>query len=188
VEDAFFEVCPVCADARRSTVVDFPELTFSRCDGCGLVYKSRQVPGLGHGYEEKFFLGGGGKYLKRWAHRVRKCRRQIQAALEFTPGARTLLDVGCSVGYVLAAAKELGLAATGLDVSQFAVDACRQRGFDAVVGSLTALPFPDAAFDVVMLKAVLEHVPDPMAGLREAARVVRPGGVLFVVVPDGNYW
>ncbi|MGZ6081577.1 MAG: class I SAM-dependent methyltransferase, partial [Myxococcaceae bacterium] len=176
---SFFEVCPVCADPRRSTLVEFPELTFSRCAGCGLIYKSHQVSGLGHGYEEKFFLGGGAKYLRRWAHRVRKCTRQIQACLEFQPRAQALLDVGCSTGYVLAAAKGLGLSATGLDVSEFAVDACRARGFEAVVGSATALPFPDGAFDVVMLKAVLEHIRDPMAGLREAARVVRPGGVLF---------
>jgi len=185
---SFFELCPVCGDARRSTVVAFPELTFSRCAGCGLIYKSQQIPGLGHGYEEKFFLGGGAKYLRRWAHRVRKCRRQLQACLELQPNAHALLDVGCSMGYVLAAARDLGLAATGLDVSQFAVEACRTRGFEAVVGSATALPFPDAAFDLVMLKAVLEHIPDPMAGLREAARVVRPGGVLFVVVPDGAYY
>jgi SAM-dependent methyltransferase len=184
----FFQACPVCAEARRSTVVEFAELAFSRCAGCGLIYKSRQVPGLGHGYEETFFLGRGGKYLRRWAHRVRKCTRQIQACLEFQPGARTLLDVGCSMGYVLAAARDLRIAATGLDVSRFAVDTCRTHGFEAVMGSATALPFPDAAFDVVMLKAVLEHIPDPMAGLREAARVVRPGGVLFVVVPDGDYY
>lgn len=168
--------------------MEFPELTFSRCDGCGLIYKSSQLPGLGHGYEESFFLGRGAKYLRRWDHRVRKCRRQIQGCLEFQPAARALLDVGCSMGYVLAAAKELGLAATGLDVSQFAVDACRERGLEAVVGSAMALPFADASFDVVMLKAVLEHIPDPMTGLREAARVVRPGGVLFVVVPDGDYY
>lgn len=113
---------------------------------------------------------------------------ELQACLEFQPQARALLDVGCSMGYVLAAAKDLDLAATGLDVSQFAVEACRKRGFDAVVGSLTALPFPDASFDVVTLKAVLEHVPDPMAGLREAARVVQPEGVLLVVMPDGAYY
>jgi SAM-dependent methyltransferase len=183
----FFPACPVCAGTARTPVVEFPELTFVRCGGCGVIYKHEQVPGLGHGYEGEYFLAGDGKYMRRWAHRVRKCRRQIVAAMEFTSGARTLLDVGCSAGYVLAAAKELGLEATGLDYSAFAVEMCRKRGFEAVTGSLTALPFPDASFDVVMLKAVLEHVPDPLAGLREAARVVRPGGVIFVIVPDGDY-
>lgn len=184
----FFPACPVCADDRRTPVVEFPELTFARCSKCGLIYKHEQVPGLDRGYEDAYFLDGDGKYMRRWAHRVRKCRRQIQACLEFAPGAHTLLDVGCSAGYVLEAAKALGLQATGLDFSAYAVDMCVKRGYEAVTGSLTALPFPDASFDVVMLKAVLEHVPDPMAGLREAARVLRPGGAAFIVVPDGDYF
>lgn len=184
----FFEVCPVCGGAERTPVVSFDELSFTRCGGCGLIYKHTQVPGLGHGYEEKFFLAGDAKYRRRWAHRVRKCRRQVDACLSFVPGAKTLLDVGCAYGYVLEAAAAAGLQATGLDFSAFAVDQCRARGFHAVEGSLTALPFPDASFDVVMLKAVLEHVDDPLQGLREAARVLRPGGVIFVIVPDGDYF
>jgi SAM-dependent methyltransferase len=99
-----------------------------------------------------------------------------------------LLDVGCSTGYVLSAAKSLGLAATGLDFSAHAARHCRDKGFCALQGELGALPFPDASFDIVILKAVLEHIPQPMDGIQEAARVLRPGGVIFVIVPDGDYF
>jgi SAM-dependent methyltransferase len=186
--ETFFARCPVCAGERFEAVSAFPEILFVRCVECGVIYKREQRVGLGHGYEDEFVHAGGPKYMRRWAHRVRKCRRQVQACLEFAPQARTLLDVGCSTGYVLAAAGSLGLEATGLDFSWNAARHCLEKGYRAVQGELGALPFGSASFDVVMLKAVLEHIPDPMIGLQEAARVLRPGGVIFVVVPDGDYF
>jgi SAM-dependent methyltransferase len=184
----FFARCPVCGGEDCHPVSTFPEILFVRCSGCGVIYKREQRPGLGHGYEDEFVHAGGPKYMRRWAHRVRKCRRQIQACLEFAPRARALLDVGCSTGYVLGAAQSLGLQAMGLDFSRHAAQHCLGRGYRAVQGELGALPFASASFDIVMLKAVLEHIPDPMRGLQEAARVLKPGGVVFVVVPDGDYF
>ncbi|MBN1208884.1 MAG: class I SAM-dependent methyltransferase [Myxococcaceae bacterium] len=184
----FLASCPVCGATEASEVITFPELRFGRCAGCGLIYKQEQRPGLGEGYEEKYFRFNRAGYLQRWDHRVRKCRRQLLASLEFAPHARSLLDVGCSAGYVLAAAKSLGLAEMGLDLSEFAVQLCRERGFQAERGSLTQMPFADASFDIVTAKHTLEHVESPMDGLREIHRVLRPGGVAFLVVPDAAYY
>lgn len=52
-----------------------------------------------------------------------------------------------------------------------------------VQGSITALPFPDASFDLAICYHVLEHVPDDRAGMRELARVLKPGGFALVQVP-----
>jgi SAM-dependent methyltransferase len=52
-----------------------------------------------------------------------------------------------------------------------------------VVADIASLPFRPAAFDGVLLKDVVEHVPDPIAVLAEAARVVQPGGRAAVEVP-----
>ncbi len=85
-----------------------------------------------------------------------------------------VLDAGCGAGdwATLVAAPEVA----GVDSSEAAVKAARARGVDARVGEIEALPFEDGSFDVVMCNAVLYHLADVDTGLRELARVLRPGG------------
>lgn len=52
-----------------------------------------------------------------------------------------------------------------------------------IVSDITAIPVPDASFDAVMCTEVLEHVPDPVAALRELNRVLKPGGHLLITAP-----
>lgn len=188
----FFERCPVCGADATKQLVDFPELVFVRCDGCGLFYKSQEEAGLrariAKKYDAGYFVHGRAQYLKRWDHRVAKCTRQLLMCLEFAPQARQVLDVGCSAGYVLAAAQRLGLHGTGIDIAAFSASLSKERGFDAATASLTELPFRDGSFDVVTAKHTLEHVRVPKQGAAEVARVLRPGGVAFIVVPDSAYW
>lgn len=187
MRQVFLAQCPVCGAGEASPVVSFPQLSFGRCVACGVVYKREQVPALPRKYESEYFEQGGAQYLKRWEHRVRKSRRHVLACLEFAPAARSLLDVGCSAGYVLEAARSLGLREAGLDVSAYTVELCRQRGYRAEQGTLTALPFADGEFDVVTAKHTLEHVTDPLKALSELRRVLSPGGVALIVVPDADY-
>ncbi|MFO0596456.1 MAG: class I SAM-dependent methyltransferase [Myxococcaceae bacterium] len=188
----FFEQCPVCSATEASTIVEFPELRFARCATCGLVYKAEEQKDLrarlAKKYDADYFIHGQAQYLKRWAHRVAKCRRQLLMCLEFAPHSRRTLDVGCSAGYVLAAAASLGLEPTGMDIAAYAAKLARERGYGAATGSLTELPFRDGAFDVITAKHTLEHVDVPKRGLSELARVLAPGGVALVVVPDADYW
>lgn len=190
--NSFFEYCPVCSSTEAEQVVDFPEPRFVRCLVCKLVYKSHQLADLQErltsGYDANYFENGGAQYLKRWHHRVSKCRRQLLACLEYAPHARHILDVGCSAGYVLGAAKQLGLRPIGVDVAPFATRLARSRGFHTAVASLTALPFARGSFDIVTAKHTLEHVTTPRRAWEEVARVLAPGGVAFIIVPDSDYF
>lgn len=184
----FFTQCPVCDERSQRPLIEFPELVYVRCAACALIYKSEQVERLGVGYEDEYFKFNRAGFLKRWSHRVRKCMRQLRDCLVVTPNARVVVDVGCSAGYVLEAARRLELEPIGVDISKFAVELCREKGFRAELGSLSKVPLDDASVDIVTLKHTLEHVPDPLSGLRELFRILRPGGSVLIVVPDADKW
>jgi ubiquinone/menaquinone biosynthesis C-methylase UbiE len=89
---------------------------------------------------------------------------------------REVLEVGCGTGLVLQRVAQFARAATGVDLSPGMLARARARGLEVREGSATALPFPDASFDVVYSFKVLAHIPDIERCLAEMVRVARPGG------------
>jgi SAM-dependent methyltransferase len=85
-----------------------------------------------------------------------------------------VLDAGCGEGWFarLVAAPRVEC----VDLSPAAVAAARSHGLPARVGDIQHLPFDDGEFDVVVCNWVLYHLPDVDRGLRELARILRPGG------------
>lgn len=105
-----------------------------------------------------------------------------------------ILDVGCGSGGLARLLVEEGAEVTGVDPNPQALTAARTRVPAARFeeASAEALPFEDAAFDVVLVVNALHHVPlDAMdRAVAEAARVARPGGWLIVLEPlaAGNFF
>lgn len=118
-------------------------------------------------------------------------RKRSLEVLDARPGERILID-GCGTGADLAFIPA-GVEVTATDLTPAMVQRTRHRALilgrpvDARVMDAQALGFPDAAFDAVVLHLILAVVPDPVAAVREAARVLRPGGRAVVFdkwVPD----
>jgi SAM-dependent methyltransferase len=119
--------------------------------------------------------------------------RRVRVVLEYLdvqPGER-VLDCGCGLGWMTHVTRELHdcrLAATDYDVPRLTTTR-REVAADVSVAAsdVLRLPYPDDAFDKVILSEVLEHIVDDSAALREVRRVVKPGGVVAITVPNHDY-
>jgi SAM-dependent methyltransferase len=101
------------------------------------------------------------------------------------PSDARMLDVGCGTAWI----GDHFANYTGVDASPEAVESARERGRNVLLGDADEpLPFPDASFDGVVLKDVLEHVSDPVGLVREAYRVLAPSGLVFASSPDAQRW
>ncbi|MDW8308303.1 MAG: class I SAM-dependent methyltransferase [Verrucomicrobiales bacterium] len=113
-------------------------------------------------------------------------RRDVEASVRYLPaqpGGR-LLDVGCGSGDWLVQMRARGWQVEGLDFDPTAVEVARKRGLPVRLGPLEQQGYEAESFDAVTLHHVIEHVPDPVATLRECHRVLRRGGRLVVATPN----
>ncbi|HEY9482061.1 MAG TPA: methyltransferase domain-containing protein [Micromonosporaceae bacterium] len=124
--------------------------------------------------------------------------RLSQAYFESVPldAAQRLLALGCGTGVEVRALRRRtrpDAAIVGIDHSPVLIDTARRltadEGLDHNVryetGDAHRLPYPDDEFDIVTLHTLISHVDDPLQVLREARRVVRPGGTIAIF--DGDY-
>lgn len=109
--------------------------------------------------------------------------RQGQAVLQRFPDLRGLrvLELGCGHGGMLGALKGRGADAVGVDVDEHRVDYALSRGHTSQVADAANLPFPDSSFDAIVTADTIEHIHDLRGALREAYRVLKPGGHLYAV-------
>jgi ubiquinone/menaquinone biosynthesis C-methylase UbiE len=121
-------------------------------------------------------------------------RRRVQTIFEWLDpqDGDKILDGGCGRGFYLNFIRHVcGAELVGIDIQHSYLRVgwpiLGKRRIELINASLHALPFPDDAFDKIILSEVLEHLPDDVAGLRQVTRVLRPGGLLTITVPNANY-
>jgi len=100
-------------------------------------------------------------------------------------GAVRALDVGCGAGHLMVALARAGWAVEGLDPDPMAAEVARRTtGCGVTVGNLLTADLPAAAFDLVVLSHVLEHLDDPHAALRRLADLLVPAGRTVLIYPN----
>jgi 2-polyprenyl-3-methyl-5-hydroxy-6-metoxy-1,4-benzoquinol methylase len=160
------------------------------CQSCGFVYADPAATQRDYDrfycewskYDDSTTATGSG--LSEYdAARLMQTARDIARMLPSR--AATILDAGCATGGLLTALSEAGfMAVAGLDPSPRCAAACRERGFQAYVGSTSAAPAHMPKFDCVVFSHVLEHVYDIPAFFDAARGLLSPGGYLYIETPD----
>jgi SAM-dependent methyltransferase len=104
-------------------------------------------------------------------------------------GRGHLLDVGSGTGIFLAEAHRRGWHVTGVEPAEAAANyASDHIGSTVIPARFDQVDLPESTFDVVTMWNVLEHMEEPLEDLRHAARLLRPGGLLVISVPNLEAW
>jgi 2-polyprenyl-3-methyl-5-hydroxy-6-metoxy-1,4-benzoquinol methylase len=211
--------CPLCGSThyrrKRSGPDYFMRLpgTFHlvECRVCGLLYQNPRpaLAEIGRYYPNHYGSydsaqaglrgrrGMMGWILRRGQHK--RCRLIERSVPAITGAPRRLLDVGCASGLFLEAMQGYaGWKVEGVELNQTAARATSARlGVPIFAGPIEHAQFLEGSFDAITMWDVLEHLHNPVASLHEIRRILKPGGALFVRVPNaasyvarlcGRYW
>lgn len=193
------EPCDVCGDAGPLQ----PVVTISLCGvldaeirGCAKCgfrqVRPRLTPEeLRALYPDAYFDPEGEIGYSSYARERQRAEREAYflAGVVRRLGASTrVLEVGAALGFLLEALRRFARCEVqGVDVSAFAARfAEREFGVPVRAGTLEEARFPDARFDLIVQKDLLEHVLRPRDHLAETFRVLAPGGLLWLVTPNGE--
>lgn len=191
--------CNYCQSDDTRLVTSGPDLLLElpgdfklvRCNVCGLIYQNPQLspselephyPEIYEPYrknpedELSFF-----RRIDSQHGLNRRCRH----LMKYRPQPGNILDIGCATGLFLNTMRDYGWITTGIEPSKYASEYARKTfNINVKTGVLEDLNIPTDEFDVVTMWDVLEHVPDPRMTLTEVARVLKPGGLLALSLPN----
>jgi len=199
--------CPLCGAAGTATVCEAADatpragtgpLTFAvvKCRECDLLYTNPRpdADGIGAFYPDDYRPHRRPRKLREvgrasaWGRWTGRRHPERDGSLPWV-GRGRLLDFGCGGGGYLKRMADQGWAVTGLDSAVGAVRSVQaELGLRTLAGTLPHPHLPPCSFDVVTMWQSLEHVHEPLAILREAFRVLAPGGRLVVACPNAEGW
>lgn len=160
-----------------------PEGPLRACPECGQLVSSVDESGYWSSMEEFDTEAGTKPEEKSVARRDRRAGRILEAIRTGLGGGErsmSLLDVGCSSGVFMAAARARGFDAQGVEPAPKAARTAEGAGFRVFCGTLDKAGIESGTFDAITILEVIEHLRDPVSLLRECRRILKPGGILAI--------
>jgi ubiquinone/menaquinone biosynthesis C-methylase UbiE len=189
--------CALCDGVRYRLIHDMGWRRILRCETCGLT-RADPLPSLEdklaietQGYTDDTAFPEVRDFFKN-CHRdyvddpvIRTMRAQLRALAGALGSPGTLLDIGAGTGVFMHLAREQGWEPSGVDICPLTAEkAAQEFGLRIAVGPFEQHDFEGRRFDAVTMLDVLEHVRDPLATLRRVHALLRPGGAVYIAVPN----
>jgi 2-polyprenyl-3-methyl-5-hydroxy-6-metoxy-1,4-benzoquinol methylase len=184
----------ICGTREYREIKRFDDgVVVGRCERCGLIYTPIPHPSpsellFNRDFEEMKVLyspiiGGEKSHFRR-----RNFVRYLKLIERYALGKR-LLDVGCAHGFFLMTARERGYHVCGIEPSPALARVAREiLNIPILQGRVDEIALEDREWDVITFTDSLEYLPNPVRDLRRLMRNLVPGGLLFLKVPNGNYF
>ncbi|TDJ63733.1 MAG: class I SAM-dependent methyltransferase [Proteobacteria bacterium] len=180
--------CPVCGGGRFEPLFEKRGEAFVRCLACTLmlINPPPAVSSSTATYNAHYTRA----YIRKAAKKLRRCRGWVRRIQRRFVSRGRWLDVGCSAGFIVAAAADAGFDAHGVELEPAAITYGREVMMlkNLRCGVLTQQCYPGEFFDVISLYDVIEHVPDLNGLVAEIMRLLAPGGVVEIRTPDVGHW
>lgn len=176
--------CPACAGTDFSPLFEKKERRFWRCGTCGLerIDPAPTLQDLEAYYNTSYASGLYSLFLREAEMKRLTAEHRLARIRRFVSNGRWL-DVGCANGALVKAARAAGYEAEGIDLSSVAVDAGRSEGLPLSVCTLEDWN-PSYRYRTITGFDILEHVLDPLGFAKNVARLLEPGGVAVIAVPN----
>ena len=194
-EDSACRLCGSDRSRRFGRNPDFQKSTILRCLDCGYMWSAPEptrMELLGvyrEAYRSIRQESPTPDYLAFMGARAEAQHEFITRAISRSLAGLRVLDIGCGAGSLLRKFENQGAVVTGFEPDRIMSETARGRlSANARVENVLFSPqdWHDEAFDLICMSHVLEHIPNPVDFLSGLCRVTRPGGYLFIEVPNEN--
>lgn len=184
--------CPLCRGKNHQQLYKRDGFGIVECRSCGLVFVNPrlEVKKIRDHYDETYYQSKNSqdktryfdynfRYLK---DKEKKRFNDIFANLEkFLPSKGRLLDVGAATGFLVLEAQKRGWKAEGVEISKWAADYGKKTlKIKMFNGDLFKANYPKESFDAITMLDVFEHLEDPIKELKEAYRILKKGGIIYI--------
>ena len=182
--------CDLCGRTNSIPLFTKGSFTIVRCINCGLIYINPRLDdaSIKELYNNEYYAGKGFDsavhYTQQHQQMPGEVKRSLQRRLiciEKYKSKGRLLDIGCGLGDFLSIAKQKGWDCSGLELSEYAAQICRESlGINITTDPLENANLPEGYFDVITLFETIEHLTSPISTLRKANKLLKDNGLLVI--------
>ena len=184
--------CNLCNSNEATSICSYEDdINIVKCDNCGLIYRNPRLSSDINREIESLERYGDYETLEEQISKSReKSFNNVLITLEkrIKNQPKRLLDLGCGQGHFLNRAQGFGWQVQGIEVAKSACEYAKEKfGIEVSNRELEEVHFLADHFDAVTLWNVLDHLLNPLGVLNEIYRILKPGGVLVIRVPNASF-